>query len=58
LRRLKESGGQAARRQLMRAMHCKAMDFDQIISTLVQQGEIAQVEIPTKTKPAQGYRLI
>ena len=57
LRRLKESGGQAARRQLMRAMHCKAMDFDQIISTLVQQGEIAQVEIPTKTKPAQGYRL-
>jgi len=57
LRRLKEFGGQAARRQLMRAMHCKAADFDQIISTLVQQGEIAQVEIPTKTKPAQGYRI-
>lgn len=57
LRRLKESGGQAARRQLMRAMHCKAVDFDQIVTTLLQQGEIAQVEIPTKTRPAQGYRL-
>jgi hypothetical protein len=57
LRRLKESGGQAARRQLMRAMHCKAIDFDQIVTTLMQQGEIAPVEIPTKTRPAQGYRL-
>ncbi len=51
------SGGQMARRQLMRAMHCKAMDFDQIVTTLAQQGDIVQVEIPTKTKPAQGYRL-
>ena len=46
-----------ARRQLMRAMRCKAADFDQIVSTLIQQGDIVSVEIPTKTKPAQGYRL-
>jgi hypothetical protein len=39
LRKLREAGGQMARRQLMRIMRCKAADFDQIISTLVQQGE-------------------
>jgi hypothetical protein len=57
LRKLKESKGRMARRQLMRAMRCKAADFDQIISTLMQQGEIAVVEIPSKTRPAQGYRI-
>jgi len=57
LRKLKESGGKMARRQLMRTMRCKAADFDQIISTLCQQGEIAAVEIPSKTKPAQGYQI-
>jgi len=57
LRKLKEAGGQLARRQLMRAMRCKAGDFDQIISTLLQQGDIVAVEIQTKTKPAQGYQL-
>ncbi len=57
LRELKESGGQMARRKLMRAMRCKAADFDQIVGTLMQQGDIVPVEIPTKTKPAQGYRI-
>jgi len=57
LRKLKESKGRMARRQLMRSMRCKAADFDQIISTLMQQGEIAAVEISTKTKPAQGYQI-
>jgi hypothetical protein len=57
LRTIRASGGQMARRQLMRAMRCKAADFDQIVSTLVQQGDILPVDIPTKTKPAQGYRL-
>ena len=57
LRLIRASGSQMARRQLMRAMRCKAADFDQIISTLLQQGDIVSVEIPTKTKPAQGYRL-
>jgi hypothetical protein len=57
LRKLKETDGQMPRRQLMRAMRCKAADFDQIIGTLIQQGDIIPVEIPTKTKPAQGYQL-
>ena len=56
-RKLKDAGGQMARRQLMRAMRCKAADFDQIISTLMQQGDIVAVEISTRTKPAQGYQL-
>lgn len=58
LRRLRESpDGQMQRQHLLRAMRCKAADFDQIVGTLVQQGDIAPVQIPTKTKPAQGYRL-
>lgn len=57
LRKLREAGGQMARRQLMRAMRCKAADFDQIVSTLMQQGDIVPVTIPTKTKPAQGYQI-
>jgi hypothetical protein len=57
LRKLKDVGGQMARRQLMRAMRCKAADFDQIVSTLMQQGDIVAVDIPTKTRPAQGYQL-
>ncbi len=57
LRRLREADGQMARRQLMRAMRCKAADFDQIVSTLLQQGDIVPVQISTKTKPAQGYQL-
>jgi hypothetical protein len=46
-----------ARRELMRAMRCKMADFDQIITTLISQGDVVPVEIPTKTKPAQGYRV-
>jgi len=57
LRKLKESKGHMARRQLMRFMRCKAVDFDQIISTLIQQGDIEHVDISTKTKPAQGYQV-
>ncbi|MFW6124529.1 MAG: DUF3987 domain-containing protein, partial [Pirellulales bacterium] len=57
LRKLKEAGGQMARRRLMRQMRCKAADFDQLVATLCQQGDIAPASIQTKTKPAQGYRL-
>jgi len=57
LRKLSDAGGQTARRQLMRAMRCKAADFDQLVATLIQQGDIEPADIPTKTKPAQGYRL-
>ncbi len=46
-----------SRRDLMRLLHFKGSDFDQIVSTLIQQGDIAQVNIPTKTKPALGYEL-
>ncbi|MCA9140874.1 MAG: DUF3987 domain-containing protein, partial [Planctomycetales bacterium] len=47
-----------ARREIMRSMTLKAHDFDQVILTLMQQEEIEPVTIQTKTKPAQGYRLI
>jgi len=43
LRKLREAGGQMARQELMRLMHCKAADFDQIVGTLVQQGDIQPV---------------
>lgn len=58
VRKLRESpDGQMARNKLMRLMHWKAADFDQIVGTLLQQGDIVPVDIPTKTKNAQGYRL-
>jgi len=58
LRKLREASEQQMQRQhLLRAMRCKAADFDQIVSTLIQQGDIVTVEIRTKTKSAQGYRL-
>src|SRR5690606_11333521 len=58
LRKLREAPDQQMQRQhLLRAMRCKAADFDQIIVTLVQQGDVVPVTIPTKTKNAQGYRL-
>ncbi len=59
MRRLRESPGRVmARNRLMRAMHAKLADFDQMIATLLMQGDIQCVEIPTRTKPAQGYRLL
>ncbi|MCO6438168.1 MAG: DUF3987 domain-containing protein [Phycisphaerae bacterium] len=58
LRKLREAPeGQMARNKLMRAMRCKLADFDQIVGTLLTQGDIVPVEIPSKTKHAQGYRL-
>lgn len=45
------------RRQLMRAMKLKAADFDQIVLTLCEQGEIESIIIETATKPARGYQL-
>jgi hypothetical protein len=58
LRKLSETPDRQLQRQyLLRAMRCKAADFDQIVNTLLQQGDIVSVQIPTKTKPAQGYRL-
>ena len=57
LTRLRDAGGRMGRRELMRAMHLKMADFDQIVGTLLTQGDIVSGEIPTKTKPAFGYQL-
>lgn len=57
VRTLRQKGGEMQRQHLLRVMRCKAADFDQLVLTLVQQGEIIPVEIPTKTKTAMGYRL-
>jgi len=57
-RKLAEASGRQMQRQhLLRLMRCKAADFDQLIATLMQQGEVVPVDIPTKTKTARGYRL-
>lgn len=58
LRKLQEAGGQMPRNRLMRAMRCKLQDFDQLISTLMTQGDILPVEIASKTKSAMGYRIV
>jgi hypothetical protein len=51
-------GNRMQRQYLLHDMHLKAFDFDQVVGTLVQQGEITPVEIPTRTKPALGYQLL
>jgi Protein of unknown function (DUF3987) len=59
LKILRERPDQAmARRELMRAMRCKAADFDQVIGTLTQWDEVELVSLPSATKPALGYRII
>lgn len=58
-KRLAEHPEQQMQRQhLLKFMKCKAIEFDQIIDTLVQQDAIEFVTIPTKTRSAQGYRLL
>ena len=55
MKKLRESPDQCLpRRELMRAMRCKAADFDQVVGTLIQQGDIEVIEIPSATKPAIG----
>ncbi len=57
IRKLREApDGQMQRQHMLRAMRCKAADFDQIVHTLIQQGDIVPVEMPSKTKTAMGYR--
>ncbi len=58
VKRLKEHpDGQMQRQHLLKYMKCKAADFDQIVSTLIQQEEIESISILTKTRPAQVFRL-
>lgn len=56
---LRESDDQKMQRQhLLRAMRCKAADFDQIVGTLVQSGDVETVTMATATKSAVGYQLL
>ncbi|WP_168565129.1 bifunctional DNA primase/polymerase [Crateriforma spongiae] len=58
-KRLSEHPEQQMQRQhLLKFMKCKAIEFNQIIDTLVQQDAIEFVTIPSKTRSAQGYRLL
>jgi hypothetical protein len=52
------SDGQMQRQHLLRAMRCKAADFDQLVGTLIQQGDIEVIAMASATKPATGYRLL
>jgi hypothetical protein len=45
------------RRELMRALKNKAADFDQIVATLIQQGEIETLSIESKAKKILAYCL-
>jgi hypothetical protein len=59
LKRLSEQPEQRMQRQhLLKYMKCKAADLDQIIQTLVQQGEIAPITMPTATKTAHGFQRV
>ncbi|MCX5682328.1 MAG: bifunctional DNA primase/polymerase [Planctomycetota bacterium] len=58
LQKLREAPEQRiARRDLMRAMRCKATDFEQLIGTLLQQGDIEPVEFRMRSRVVKGYRL-
>lgn len=46
------------RQHLLRSMRCKAADFDQIIATLTQSGEIEAISLPSATKSAVGYQIL
>ena len=41
----------------MRAMRCKAADFDQVIGTLTQWGEVEVISIPSATKICHGVSI-
>ena len=59
MRKLREAPGQRMkRRSLMRTMRCKANDFDQLVLTLREQGEIEFVTIPGKSKSIPGYQAL
>src|SRR6056297_171376 len=58
-KRLSEREGQTmARRDLMRSMTLKAAEFDQVVMTLVQQGEIEPTTIQTSARTTQGYTAV
>jgi len=59
VKRLRESPEQTlGRKPLLRFMHCKASELNDIVGTLIEQGRVSTVEIPSKTRAAVGYKLI
>lgn len=59
VKRLRESPEQTlGRKPLLRFMHCKASELNDIVGTLIEQGRIITVEIPSKTRAAVEYKLI
>jgi predicted nucleic acid-binding protein len=57
--KLAASADSAAKRSdILRNLKCKAGELDEVVESLLQQERIAKVEIPTKTRPAAGYKLI
>ncbi|XZE55942.1 bifunctional DNA primase/polymerase [Planctomycetaceae bacterium SH139] len=48
----------ASRRDLMRTMKLKAAEFDQVVMTLVQQGEIEPTTIQSSARTTQGYAAV
>ncbi|GAA4443307.1 bifunctional DNA primase/polymerase [Novipirellula rosea] len=47
-----------ARRDLMRTMKLKAAEFDQVVMTLLQQGEIEPATIQSSARTTQGYTAV
>jgi hypothetical protein len=59
VKRLRESPEETlARKDMLRFMHCKAGELNDIVGTLIEQGRIITVDIPSKTRAAIGYKLI
>ena len=58
IKRLRKAPNQTiSRSQLLDYLNCKAIDLNEMVHTLVEQGRIEPTNIPTRTKPAIGYRL-
>jgi hypothetical protein len=52
-----KDNGQLTRSELMRILRCKKVDIEQLAETLITQGGITPVIIPSKARPAQGFQL-
>jgi len=58
LHRMRKVKKPMSRTDLMRFMHIKASELDQIISTLMQQEDIEPVTILSNTKNGRGYQVV
>ncbi|MFO0915319.1 MAG: bifunctional DNA primase/polymerase [Pirellulales bacterium] len=57
VRKLRDSSKPVTRSKLLQHLKIKSADLDQIVATLMEQGDIEPVTIPTATKPAQAFRV-